>query len=100
MEQPETNLFDIIEDTLLSIEPEQQIEFELSDVTSLLYSISDNKFFSSWIDDEGDQYEDYLNFSLEEFLSLDELHLFRVSLNHEEIQFIGEEIRKNVSLKG
>lgn len=100
MDEPQTNLFDFLSDDVLILSPDKQLEFELSDVTSFVYSTKEQRFFTSWIDEEGEQYEKWFDFSLDNFLLLDELPLYGVSLRQEDIQFIWEKVRNLPSTKG
>lgn len=100
MDEPQTNVFDFLGDDVIVISDDKQIEFELSDETSLLYSTKEKRFFTTWIDKEGDQYENWFDFSLDNFLLLDNLPLYGVSLHQEDIQFIWEQIRNLSVPKG
>jgi hypothetical protein len=84
----ETN-FDSVITTDPEFEYEDQIEFELSSFTSLIYSVTNNKWIAWYIDnDDGNEYESY--YTMEEYKELKFLVIGKVTITEEElINYLG-----------
>lgn len=84
-EDIQTNFNEIFTEVDSIMEQEQEIEFEFEELESLIYSITYDKWYIHYIDEEeGNEVEEF--FSNEEIAKMDSLKIDTVILSKEQIK--------------